>query len=85
MALAFEQQRIVLPRPDLAPELIDELESFEYSVTESGNVKMSAPSGVHDDTVIALALAAWQPTKVKRFRREPHFGMGSQFTYWRSS
>jgi len=39
--------------------LIDELEAFEYSVTENGNVRTGAPSGYHDDTVIALALAAW--------------------------
>jgi len=48
----------VLPRPDLWPEGIDELEAFEYSVTDSGNVRTSAPSGIHDDCVIALALAA---------------------------
>ncbi|MBI3844526.1 MAG: hypothetical protein HY292_07775 [Planctomycetes bacterium] len=59
LALMLEKRELTLPRADLCPELIDELESFEYSVTESGNVRMSAPSGVHDDCVIALALAAW--------------------------
>lgn len=34
----------------------EELESFEYEYTKSG-VKYSAPSGCHDDTVCALALA----------------------------
>lgn len=34
----------------------DELESFEYEYTRSG-VRYSAPVGVHDDTVCALALA----------------------------
>jgi hypothetical protein len=54
-----------LPRADLWPEGIDELEAFEYSVTENGAVKTGAPSGMHDDCVVALALAAWQvrPTK----------------------
>ena len=60
LALALEQDKITLPRADLAPELIDELESFEYSITDAGSVRMSAPSGVHDDCVMSLALALWQ-------------------------
>jgi hypothetical protein len=59
LALLLEQRKIVLPRPELWPEGIDELESFEYAVTEQGNVRTGAPSGSHDDCVIALALAAW--------------------------
>lgn len=35
----------------------NELESFEYSVTPSGNVRYSAPDGEHDDCVCALAMA----------------------------
>ena len=60
LALSLEKREMVLPRPELCPELIEELESFEYSVTDSGSVKTGAPSGIHDDTVIALALANWQ-------------------------
>jgi hypothetical protein len=41
------------------PELINELEIFEYQITPSRNLKMSAPEGYHDDCVISLALAAW--------------------------
>lgn len=37
----------------------DELQAFEYHLTPSRNVTMSAPEGMHDDTVIALALACW--------------------------
>jgi hypothetical protein len=59
LALMFERREIVLPRPDLWPEGIDELEAFEYSVTDSGTVRTGSPSGMHDDCVIALALAAW--------------------------
>ena len=36
--------------------IVDELEIFEYQFTASG-VKYSAPSGFHDDSVMALALA----------------------------
>ena len=60
LALMLEQRRIVLPRPELAPELIGELEAFEFSVSDSGNVRTGAPGGQHDDCVISLALAAWQ-------------------------
>ena len=59
LALMIERGDIVLPRAELWPEGIDELEAFEYSVTEAGNVRTSAPYGTHDDCVIGLALAAW--------------------------
>ena len=59
LALLLEEKRIRLPKPELCPEMIDELESFEYSITDAGGVRTGAPSGFHDDCVIALALAAW--------------------------
>jgi hypothetical protein len=36
-----------------------ELQAFESSMTQTGMVRYAAPPGLHDDTVIALALA-WQ-------------------------
>jgi hypothetical protein len=65
LSLMLEQRLIVLPRPQLWPDGIDELESFEYSISENGNVKTGSPSGAHDDCVIGLALAAWnvRPSK----------------------
>jgi hypothetical protein len=63
LSLALEQGAITLPKADLAPVLIDELESFEYSISDAGNTRMSAPSGVHDDCVMSLALALWQVGK----------------------
>jgi hypothetical protein len=60
LALMLEQGKIVLPRPDLWPEGIEELEAFQYSVTDSGNVRTGAPYTYHDDCVVALALAAWR-------------------------
>jgi len=59
LALMMERGAIALPEPALWPEGIEELEAFEYSVTDSGNVRTGSPSGMHDDCVIALALAAW--------------------------
>jgi len=59
LALMLERGQITLPRPELWPEGIDELEAFEFSVTDNGTVRTGAPYGVHDDCVMALALAAW--------------------------
>jgi hypothetical protein len=49
--------------PQIKP-LIYELDIYEYEVTSQGNVKYSAPSGKHDDCVIALALANWVGDRV---------------------
>ena len=59
LSLMLEKRRITLPRPELWPEGIEELESFQFSVTDAGNVRSGAPHGYHDDCVIGLALAAW--------------------------
>lgn len=39
------------------PAQEEELRAFEYEVTKGGNVRMAAPEGMHDDAVIAFALA----------------------------
>lgn len=41
------------------PEQEAELAAYAYELTPSRNVRMGAPEGMHDDCVIALALAAW--------------------------
>lgn len=60
LALCLEQRLLVLPKREVFPFAQDELEAFQYDVTNSGTVTMGAPSGFHDDVVISLALAAWQ-------------------------
>jgi hypothetical protein len=68
LALRLEKRELTLPRADVCPELLDELEGFEYTVTEQGNVRTGAVGGMHDDCVIALALAAWTlPAKGQRY------------------
>jgi hypothetical protein len=69
LSLLLEQKQIILPKPSIWPEGIDEIEAFEYSVTENGNVRSGAPTGVHDDTVIATALACWPLRPMKKFIR----------------
>ena len=54
LAIAIEQDRIRLL--DNAVQT-NELQAYQYEVTPARNVRMGAPPGMHDDTVIALALA----------------------------
>lgn len=54
LAAAIEQGQITIP--DI-PQLVSELQIFEYDVTRAGNVRYHAPEGHHDDCVDGLALA----------------------------
>lgn len=56
LALLLEQDRLRLMD---VPAQTNELLAYEYELTPSRNVRMSAPEGMHDDCVMALALAAW--------------------------
>ena len=55
LAVAVEQNRIHWPRA--WETLTDELRRYEYKIMSNGGFTYSAPSGFHDDGVIALALA----------------------------
>lgn len=54
LALKLAQRTVKIPRDE---QLMRELHYFEYELTGFGNVRMNGKSGVHDDLVIALALA----------------------------
>lgn len=56
LAIAIEQRQITFPNHEI---LINELFNYEYSITDNGRIKYSAPPGKHDDCVISLALAVW--------------------------
>ncbi len=71
LALAFERKELSIPTIRRMPEMVDEVESFEYSITDGGTVRMNAPSGQHDDCVISLALAVWQHSHQSVFVDEP--------------
>jgi hypothetical protein len=66
LALAIDKGTVSYP--DI-PVLLNELEIFEMTKSEAGNVKYAAPEGYHDDCVMSLALAnlksmtgaAWAP------------------------
>lgn len=57
LAVAFELGQIALPDRAKCPVLINELLSYAYQRSPSGYIRMGAPEGQHDDTVISLALA----------------------------
>lgn len=62
LALAFERTIIGIPDD---PVLIGELQAFEGKPTPSGMIRYSAPEGMHDDTVMSLAIA-WSALCVRR-------------------
>jgi hypothetical protein len=62
LAVAIQQHQIHFP----AGVLVDELEVFEYEYRRTG-VSYSAPSGLHDDAVCALALAVQQFQQIGRY------------------
>lgn len=55
LIVAIEQREISWPRR--WEVLTDELKRYEYKMTEAGAITYNAPSGYHDDCVIALAMA----------------------------
>jgi hypothetical protein len=66
LQVLLEQEIIKIPND---PALLDELRSFQYELGENGKVKIVAPSGVHDDRVMSLALACWDlPVKPIPFK-----------------
>lgn len=77
LSIAIEQALIGLPDE---PILHNELEIFEYEITPAGNVKYHAPEGLHDDAVMACALAwyGYDERMSKRIKLiEPvHYGYG---------
>lgn len=56
LQLAFEQQDIILLENDIQSA---ELMAYQAERLPSGLLRYGAPNGIHDDTVMALALAWW--------------------------
>ncbi len=73
LSMIIENQQVTIPP---IPELINELKLFGYKTLASGNFHYGAPEGYHDDTVIALALAAWQ---IKHNNQKPSSGISIAF------
>lgn len=71
LALALEQEALRLPSWPEAQWLLDELEAFTAHRTPSGTLSYGAPAGMHDDGVMALALAWSAVTQTGPLRYGP--------------
>lgn len=87
LAMLLEQDKIQIPDD---PGLITELESFQYSLSPLGKIKVGVPEGMHDDRVFSLALAVHGVTEMvpidmqlhnPRFANREYEGQMYQTTY----
>lgn len=73
LAMLLEQDKIQIPNDQ---GLIDELESFQYSLSPLGKIKVGCPESMHDDRVFSLALAVWgatNPVPIDMYLHNPRF------------
>ena len=73
LAMLLEQDKIQIPNDE---GLLVELESFQYSLTDKGRIKVSCPEGMHDDRVMSLALAVHgvsTPIPIDMYLHNPRF------------
>jgi len=58
LIMSFNEQKITLPSKTLNSYLYNELSQFTYEYsTRTRRIKYGAPTGLHDDTVMSLAIA----------------------------
>lgn len=81
LAVAIQRGAISYPEGTI----VHELESFEYEYTRTG-VRYSAPEGLYDDCVMALALAVVLYDRGKwRINTHAPLGVGNRPSYWLSA
>lgn len=56
LAILLQQKKIKIPND---PELVAELEAFQYSLNSKGKIEVKSRKGLHDDRVMSLALAVY--------------------------
>jgi hypothetical protein len=56
LQILLEQGKVKIPNH---PELVEQLESCYYEITNMGRTRMQVPDGKHDDYLMSLALAVW--------------------------
>lgn len=69
LAMLLEQDKIQIPNDE---GLISELESFQYSLSPLGKIRVGAPETMHDDRVMSLALAVDGVTSMVPIDMELH-------------
>lgn len=76
LRILLEQDKIRIPND---PVLLNELRSMQYELSERGKIKISVPTGTHDDCVMSLALAVWGATMpVNPKNKEENFELYNQ-------
>jgi len=78
LAVAIQNQEISFPDGVITSEL----ESFEYEY-RNGSVRYSAPPGLHDDCVVALALAVMAKSNARVFSGNLQFENLKRASYWK--
>lgn len=56
LAILLQQKKIKIPND---PDLVAELEAFQYSLNSKGKIEVKSRKGLHDDRVMSLALAVY--------------------------
>lgn len=69
----IEEQSIELPSKDLFPDLFIELNGYDYKVNANGRLTFGG-NGVHDDTVMSLAMANHARRTIVSAARSFHVG-----------
>jgi hypothetical protein len=80
LIVAIEQQKVSWPEEWQV--LTHELQRYEYQISSRGHISYSAPSGFHDDCVMALALAnhrRWETESCGPMIPIPHKGRYALF------
>ncbi len=67
-SLSITIEERLIHYPDI-PQMLGELEAYDYEVSPTGIYTYGAPTGYYDDCVVALALANWQFTTAYRLKR----------------
>jgi hypothetical protein len=78
LAVAIQNREVAFPEGILSAEL----ESFEYEY-RNNHVRYSAPSGLHDDCVVALALSVMAKSSVRIFTGNLRIEPLKRVSYWK--
>lgn len=67
LQVLFQSERIKGPKPQIMPEITElkeQLQHFNYKINQKGNeVYQAEKEAIHDDLVLAVALASWYAEK----------------------
>ncbi len=78
LILDMNESTIKIPNEELFPSLVSELETFTYEYNpKTRNIKYGHPSGLHDDTVISLAIVNYNRKQNKTYGQYAVTGSGS--------